>query len=49
MNAFEKRITTNDSYVGFFDPISTFKGKTFQEFIVQVIIQNRGKCKKLAF
>ncbi len=38
MNAFEKRITTNDSYVVFFDPISTFQGKTFQESIDKVRI-----------
>ena len=36
MNAFEKRITANDSYVVFFDPISIFKGKTFQESIDKV-------------
>ena len=49
MNAFEKRITANDSYVVCFDLISTFKGKTFQESIDKVKIQNCGKCRKLAF
>ncbi len=49
MNAFEKRITANDSYAVFFDPIFTFKGKTFQELIDKVKIQNCGKCRKLAF
>ncbi len=49
MNAFAKRITTNDSNGVFFDPISTFKGKAFKESIVKVKIQNCGKCRKMSF
>ena len=49
MNAFEKRIIPNDSYAVFFDLISTFKVKNFQESIVQVKIQNRSESRKLAF
>ncbi len=49
MNALEKRITTNDSYRVYFDPISTCIGKTFQESIFNFENQNSGKCNKMTF